>query len=157
MTRVMTEAEKHEGFSLIEVLQNCVIFNDNVYAGITDKAVRADNQLILEHGKPMLFGKDMNKGLRLNGLNLEVVTVGENGITLTDILVHDAHTENPALHYMLASMKLPDFPVAMGIIRKVKAATFDDALHQQITQQRVTAKHHSLNDLFLSGNTFKIA
>lgn len=156
MTKILVEAEKHKGLSLVEVLQNCVIFNDKVHSAITCKETKAENQLILEHGKPMLFGKDNSKGLRLNGLELEVVTIGENGITEADILVHDETLENPTLHYMLTRMKLPDFPIAMGVIRNVNKNVYDIALHEQRDKEMKNSKHNSLNELFLSGNTFKV-
>ncbi len=157
MTSVMIEGEKHEGLSLVEVLQNCVIFNDKVHAAITSKETKADNQLILEHGQPMLFGTDKTKGLRLNGLELEVVTLGENGITEKDILVHDTTLANPTLHYMLVRMRLPELPIAMGVIRNVSKNVYDQALHQQIENETTSSRYKSLNDLFLSGNTFNVS
>ena len=93
MTSLFIEAEKFKGTSLIEILQNCVIFNDGCFTQFTDKKVREDMQMFLEHGKPMIFGKERDKGLVLNGLKLEVVTIGENGVTESDILVHDAKCE----------------------------------------------------------------
>lgn len=156
MAKTMVEAEKHQGLSLVEVLQNCVIFNDKVHAAITGKETKADNQLILEHGKPMLFGADNTKGLRLNGLELEVVTIGENGITEADVLVHDETMANPILHIMLSRMKLPEFPIVMGVIRNVEKNVYDQALHAQRDYEMDNSKFGSLNDLFLSGNTFKV-
>ncbi len=156
MTSVMVEAEKHQGLSLVEVLQNCVIFNDKVHAAITGKETKLDNQLILEHGQPMLFGAEKNKGLRLNGLDLEVVTIGENNITEADILIHDETLVNPTLHFMLSRMQLPEFPIAMGVIRNVNKNVYDQALHQQRADEKTNSKFASLNDLFLSGNTFKV-
>ncbi|MCB0381338.1 MAG: 2-oxoacid:ferredoxin oxidoreductase subunit beta [Flavobacteriales bacterium] len=157
MTNVMISAEKHQGLSLVEVLQNCVIFNDKVHAALTGKDTKADNQLILEHGQPMLFGIDKTKGLRLNGLELEVVTLGEKGITEKDILVHDETIVNPTLHYMLARMRLPELPIAMGVIRNVGKNVYDKALHEQIKSEKTNSKYKNLNDLFLSGNTFKVS
>lgn len=156
MTKVMVEAERHNGLAVIEVLQNCVIFNDDIFASITSKETKKDNQLILEHGKPMLFGENNNKGIRLKGLDLEVVTLGENGITEVDILVHDATAESSTLHYMLAQMQLPDFPVAMGVLRNSSAPVFNDDFTEQITMAQVKPTYTSLNDLFMSGNTFQI-
>jgi 2-oxoglutarate/2-oxoacid ferredoxin oxidoreductase subunit beta len=156
ITNVMVEAEKHNGLSLVEILQNCVIFNDSVHFMVTDKEIRADNQLILEHGEPMLFGKENNKGIKLNGLKLEVVKIGENGITEKDILIHDATTVNPTLHLMLTSMKLPDYPLAMGIIRNVEAAVYEETLYDQIDIEKANTSYESLDDLFTSGNAFTI-
>lgn len=157
MTQVMIEAERHKGFAVVEVLQNCVIFNDRTFADITNKETKANNQLILEHGKPMLFGENNTKGIRLNGLALEVVALGVNGITEKDILVHDASTESGVLHYMLTQLRLPGFPVAMGVIRNTDAPVFDEDFSAQIKAQQQSTKYASLDDLFLSGNTFQIA
>jgi len=156
MVQVFKDAERHRGCSLVEILQNCVIFNDKTHTLLTDKETKADNQLFLEHGKPMLFGKERNKGLRLNGLALEVVTIGENGITEADILVHNAETENSVLHSMLVQLSLPEFPVALGVIRNVKATTYDEALHNQRASEKENSKFKTLDDLFLSGNTFEV-
>lgn len=156
MTKVMIEAEKHQGLSLVEILQNCVIFNDKTHAAITAKENKANNQLILEHGKPMLFGENNSKGLRLSGLELEVITIGENGITEADVLVHDAATKSNVLHNMLIQMKLPEFPIAMGVIRNVDAPVFDQEFTAQIKQQQASSKYKSIDDLFMSGNTFEV-
>ncbi len=156
MTKVFVEAEKHKGTSIVEVLQNCVIFNDNTHEFITAKENRLDNQIILEHGKPMLFGANNSKGLRLNGLEIEVVTIGENGIVEEDLLVHDAYAKSSALHRMLIQMKAPEFPVAMGVIRNTSAPVFDEDFHEQINQGKNTPKIHSVDDMFFSGNTFEV-
>lgn len=156
MSRVFVETEKHKGASVVEILQNCVIFNDNTHEEITSKETRQQNQIILEHGKPMLFGDNNSKGLRLNGLELEVVTIGENGISESDILIHDAHTQSNVLHQMIIQMKLPEFPVAMGIIRDATAPVFDADFHEQISQKKSMSKFNSVDQLFMSGNVFEI-
>ncbi len=156
MASVLLAANQHTGLSVVEVLQNCVIFNDKVHDLITNKAAKQDHQLLLEHGKPMLFGQDNQKGIRLNGLELEVVTLGQNGVTMDDILVHDAHTESAVLHNLLIDMKLPEFPIALGVIRDVKALAYDELLHAQIAEQQEHAAFNSLDELFASGNTFEV-
>ena len=156
MAEVLIEAEKHEGTSLIEILQNCVIFNDKVFSNVTAKDVKLDRQLWLEHGKPMIFGKDNNKGIRLNGLKLEVVTIGENGITEADILVYDAYEEDNTLHNLLIQMSAPDFPVAFGIIRQVKDNSFDNNVWNQINHEKENAKFKSVDELMNSGVTWEI-
>ena len=103
----------------VEVLQNCVIFNDGIHDVVADKEVRDDRTIILKHGQPMIFGKDNDKGLILDGLKLKVVKLGENGITEKDIIVHDAIEPNPGIQYMLANMRYPEYPVALGVIRAV--------------------------------------
>ncbi len=128
MTQIFIDSEKFKGTSLIEVLQNCPIFNDGCYAEVTDKKVREDKQLFVEHGKPMIFGKERNKGLILNRLKLEVVTIGENGITQEDLLVHDAKDEDPTLHQMLVRSK---YPLVTGIIRSYEDITFEEREKRQ--------------------------
>ena len=156
MQSIFIEAEQHRGTSLIEVLQNCVIFNDKTHGDITGKDVKHDMQLWLEDGKAMIFGREMNKGIVLNGLKLEVVTIGEDGITEDDILVHNAQEENITLHMMLATMRAPNFPVAMGVIRKVKTMTFDEGLISQLEHNIKTTKFKSSDDLFNSGDTWEV-
>ena len=156
MQKIFVEAESHRGTSLIEILQNCVIFNDKTFAPITAKEVKQDAQLILEHGKPMLFGAEMNKGIVLNGFKLEVVTIGENGITEDDILVHNVKEEDPTLHAMLARMRPPEFPAALGIIRAVDRPTFDSGVLSQLEYEKENAKFNTVDDLLQSGDTWEI-
>ena len=153
MTEVFIEAAKFKGTSLIEVLQNCVIFNDGAFAKYTDKAVRADKQLFVEHGKPMIFGKERNKGLILNGLKLEVVTLGENGITEKDLLVHDAEMQDPTLHQMLARS---EYPLVTGIIRQVPDVTFEEREDQLTLQVKAHSSFTKTDDLLFSGETYDI-
>ena len=156
MADIFVESSKHQGTSLIEILQNCVIYNDKAHAAITAKENKHDFQLHLEHGKPMLFGADNNKGIRLNALTLEVVTLGENGITEQDILVHDATNRDNTLHMMLVKMKPPEFPVALGIIRAVKARTYDQMVKNEYEESLKSAKYSSINDLLNGGNTWEV-
>jgi 2-oxoglutarate/2-oxoacid ferredoxin oxidoreductase subunit beta len=156
MTEVFQQAARHKGTSLVEVLQNCVIFNNQVHADLTGKEVRDDNQLYLEHGKPMIFGKERNKGLIMNGPELKVVKIGENGVTLQDILVHNAHCACDSLHYMLVRMKLPEYPVAMGVIRAWGTEVYEDLLYNQVKEAKERSKISTVNDLLHSGNTFLI-
>lgn len=143
----MTAAAKHKGTSIVECLVNCIIFNNGAHGWLAEKENRADRTIVLEHGKPMIFGKEQNKGLVLDGLNLKVVTIGENGITEKDILVHDATMEDPTLHLKLALMEGPDMPIAMGIIRDVQAETYDEAVANQIKEVQAKAKIKSFDDL----------
>jgi len=156
MTEVFIEAAKHKGTSLVEVLQNCVIFNNQVHADITGKDVREDHQIYLEHGKPMIFGKNRDQGLMQSGSKFIVVTIGENGIKKEDILVHNAHNPDDTRHYMLSRMSRPKFPVAMGIIRQWKTGVYECMLNKQIREAKKKSKIHSVNDLLRSGNTFRI-
>ncbi len=156
MTEIFVHASKHVGTSLVEILQNCVIFNDETHAAVTDKANRDDFQLHVKHGQPLLFGKDNKKGLRLNGLKLEVVTLGENGITEKDIVVHDAYSEDPTLHLMLARLSPPNFPMALGVIREVKAKAYSEVLQEERDKITKNAKYHTMDDLLKSGDVWEV-
>jgi len=156
MAEIFLKSSRHKGTSLIEILQNCVIYNDKTFGDITSKDTKDDNQLHLEHGKPMIFGKESDKGIRLNGLKLEVVTIGDNGVKEEDVLVHDAHNPDPALHFMLVRIKPPEFPMALGIIRAVEGPTYDDLIYDQIDQSRKKTKLKNMDDLLNSGNTWEV-
>ncbi len=155
-TEIYTEAAKHKGASVVEVLQNCVIFNDGIHDEVTNKEVRDDRTIILRQGEPMIFGKNREMGLILDGLKLKVVKIGENGITEKNLLVHDATEPNPGIQYMLAHMSYPEYPVALGIIRAVKAITYDFSVHQQIDEVKKKAKIKTMDDLLMSGSTWKV-
>jgi len=155
-TQIYVEAAKHKGTSVVEVLQNCVIFNDAIHENVTGKEVRDDRTITLRHGEPMKFGKDGKSGLILDGLKLKVVRIGENGITEKNLLVHDAHENNPGIQYMLANMSYPEYPVALGVIRDVDWPTYDSALENQITEVKKTAKIKCMDDLLNSGSVWTV-
>ncbi|MFC2129122.1 thiamine pyrophosphate-dependent enzyme, partial [Bacteroidota bacterium] len=155
-TDIFVEAGNFKGTSVIEILQNCVIFNDMTFGDIVDKEHKDDRQLILKHGEPMIFGKELDKGIILEGLKLKVVKIGENGITEKDILVHDAHCEETGIHTLLVNMKLPKFPVALGVIRSVKMKTYDAAVVEQIKTVQSETKIKCMDDLLNSGKTWTI-
>lgn len=155
MREVFKAASDHKGTSVVEILLNCVIFANQVHKDITGKEVRQDNQIYLQHGKPMIFGKERNKGLVWKGNSMEVVTIGENGITEEDLIVHNAHDSDDVNHYRLVRMELPDFPVAMGVIRSVEENTYEADLHNQVKYARETSKIKSMDDLLMSGNVFE--
>src|SRR5919109_233628 len=109
LTATLQRAAAHKGTAFVEVYQNCIVFNDGVFEYATDKAVKADNILYLEHGKPLVFGKDRTKGIRLNGLDPEVVDLN-NGVAMDDLLVHDERAPEQSLAYLLSRLTYPDFP-----------------------------------------------
>jgi len=143
----ITAAALHKGTSVVECLVNCVIFNDGAHSWLAEKEFRADRTIVLEHGKPMIFGKESNKGLVLDGFNLKVVTLGENGVTESDILVHDAACEDFTLQMKLALMEGPEMPIAMGVIRDVKEETYDAAVEAQIADAQAKSKIKTFDDL----------
>ena len=157
MKEVFVEAHKHKGASIVEVLQNCVIFNNAVHESITGKEVKSDRTIYLEHGKPMIFGENHDKGIVLdNGFNLKVVEIGKDGITEDDLLVHNAKDPNPNMHYLLGRMTYPEFPVAVGVIRSVEDSTYDELLEAQVEYAKEESKYKSMDDLLFSGNIHTI-
>jgi len=149
-------AEKHKGASVVEVLQNCVIFNHGIHSTLTDREHAADRQLLLEHGKPMLFGKEKQKGLVFEKGKLKVAVIGENGVTIDDILVHDETEQDPIVHLALINMQLPDFPVALGVIRSVPALVYNTEMVKQINEVQQNRKITCVDDLLNSGNTWEV-
>jgi 2-oxoglutarate ferredoxin oxidoreductase subunit beta len=156
MKEVITQAADHKGTSLVEVLQNCIIFNNQVHSEITGKDVREEHQIYLEHGKPMIFGKNRDKGLIQSGPKFKVVKIGENGITEKDILIHDAHNPDDTRAYMLSRMTLPEYPVAMGILRAWQSPVYEDILYKQIQEYKEKREVKCVDDLLRSGHVFKI-
>jgi 2-oxoglutarate ferredoxin oxidoreductase subunit beta len=155
-TQIYIEAAKHKGTSVIEVLQNCVIFNDGIHDIVADKEVREERTIVLKHGEPMIFGKGNDKGLILDGLKLKVVRLGENGITENSLLVHDATEPNPGIQYMLANMRYPEYPVALGVIRAMTGPTYETAVEDQIKEVQKTARIKSMEDLMNSGSVWEV-
>ncbi|HKL72369.1 MAG TPA: 2-oxoacid:ferredoxin oxidoreductase subunit beta [Marinilabiliaceae bacterium] len=153
---VFKEAALHDGASVVEVLQNCVIYNDKTHEAITDKEYREDRTILLEHGKPMIFGKNRDKGLVLEGMTLKVVTIGENNITEEDILIHDAKTLDSTMHLKLINMEYPDFPVAKGVVRSVKDLVYDEEVEKQIASVQSTSKIKSFYDLAVQGDVWEV-
>jgi len=153
---VLKASACHKGASVVEVLQNCVIFNDGCHSAVATKEGRAKNAIYLKQGQPMLFGENNDKGLMQQGFGLKVVTLGENGVTEKDILVHDAHCEDNTLHMKLALMEGPDFPVALGVIRDVQAPSYEECLYAQIKEVQAKKPARKLEDFLLSGETWEI-
>jgi 2-oxoglutarate ferredoxin oxidoreductase subunit beta len=155
-TQIYIEAAKHKGTSVIEVLQNCVIFNDGIHNVVAEKEVRDDRTIILKHGQPMIFGKENSHGLILDGLKLKVVKLGENGINEKNLLIHDSHESNPGIQYMLANMKYPEYPVALGVIRAVTGPTYETAVEEQIKGIQADSKIKCMDDLMNSGSVWEV-
>jgi 2-oxoglutarate ferredoxin oxidoreductase subunit beta len=154
MVSVLERAYQHKGTSFIEVYQNCNVYNDGAFEEFTAKEVRADRMLYLEHGKPMIFGKERDKGIRLNGRRLEVVQLGK-GITEDDLLVHDEHDPDPSIAFALSRMDYPDFPVPVGVVRAVQRATYDDLMTQQL-EEAAAKGEPDLQKLFEQGDIWTV-
>lgn len=152
----LVAAASHAGTSVTEILQNCVIFNDKTHDAFANKEWREDRTITLHHGEPMIFGKNRDKGIVLEDMSLKVVTIGQDGYTADDILVHDAHNPNPGIHMMLVNMRAPEFPVALGVIRDVPDKTYERSLEQQVEELHRTARIHSVDELLHNGDTWEL-
>ncbi len=154
---MLKRAHAHRGASFVEIIQNCIVYNDGAFSGWTEKAAAADSQIAVEHGERLIFGKDRDKGLRLDrdSLSLEVVTIGENGVAEDDILVHDE--TNRMLANLLGAMEHPAFPVAIGVLYCDPAETYDSAVHGQIAEAARKAPATDLNAMLRRGRTWAVA
>ena len=150
LQEVLQRAHEHNGTAFIEILQNCVIFNDNTWEGIYGKDVRDDKEVILEHGKPLIFGKDKNQGLRANGFGVEVVTIGANGVTEDDLIVHDETRSDPAYANILArlGMDTPNTPLPLGVLRAVERPTYEAQMQAQTEAAKAKAPDVTLTDMY---------
>lgn len=153
---VLAQAARHKGTSVIEVLQNCVIFNNGIHSYITDREFRAERTIHLRHGQKMLFGKDMNRGLVQDGFLLKAVTIGEDGYTIDDVLVHDAHTPSNFLHQQLAMMDGHSLPLAIGVIRDVASPVYNEAVSEQVEEVRAKKSYDTLRGMILAGETWEV-
>ena len=153
---MVESAAKHKGISFIEVYQNCNIFNDHAFDYFAERTVRSDRVLYLEHGKPMVFGKNRDKGIRMNGALPEVVTIGENGVTENDLLVHDINLNDPSVAFMLARMEQPEFPQPVGIFRAIERATYEEMMVDQIDAAIAKVGPGNLDKLLNSGDTWVV-
>jgi 2-oxoglutarate ferredoxin oxidoreductase subunit beta len=155
LQEMIRRAAEHKGVAFVEVFQNCNIFNDGAFANLTDKDVKNDRLVRLEHDKPMVFGKKRDRGLKLNGYRLETVSL-LNGITEEDLLVHDEHSQDSSLAYLLAHQQCGDLPVPIGVFRDVRRPTYDELLSKQVSDAVEMKGEGSLRDLIYSGERWKV-
>ena len=158
MPGVLKRAHEHRGASFVEIFQNCIVYNDGAFKHFMERASAADTQLHVEHGEPLLFGEDKSKGLRLKStsLELEVVTVGDGGVSADEVLVHDE--TNHALASLLASLQPPLFPVALGVLYCNPGPTYDAQVHDQVDAAKADAKGPaSIEALLHSGHTWTVS
>ena len=153
---IMVAAQKHHGCSVVEILQNCMIFNNGIHNYVTNRETRPDRTIHLVHGEKMIFGKDRDKGLVQDGFGLKAVTIGQDGYTLDDVLVHDAHCESNFLHQQLAMMDGHDLPLALGVIRDVEAPTYDAEVQAQVDAVQHKKGFETLREMVMAGDTWEI-
>ncbi len=153
MAAVLRRAAEHRGASLVEIAQNCIIFNDGAWAHLTDPDSRLENVLYLEHGKPMRFGRQGEKGIRLNGLVPEVVEVAAAGEE--NLLVHDEQAAEPTLAYLLSRMGPPDYPTPVGVFRAIDKPVYSRLLMEQVQGAQARAEP-DLDALYRQGETWDV-
>jgi 2-oxoglutarate ferredoxin oxidoreductase subunit beta len=155
LPQVLARAHAHKGTSFVEIFQNCKVYNDGVFENFTARDVAGDRQIYVEHGKPLIFGAENDKGLVLNHktLSLEAVTIGENGVTEDDILVHDE--TNKIIATLLAHMEPPALPVALGVIYCAPGQSYDDEV-TQLVQSHMPKERPDFNALLRSGKTWTV-
>jgi 2-oxoglutarate ferredoxin oxidoreductase subunit beta len=157
LKETLKKAAAHKGSAYIEILQNCNIFNDHAWETITEKDARSEHVVQLEHGKPLIFGKNRDKGIRLNGLEFEIVALG-NGITEKDLLVHDEHDPRPSYAFMLSQMELrPGFPTPIGVLRAWgDVPRYEDLIATQIREAQSKRGPGDLAKLLHAGDTWEV-
>ncbi|MDP6602897.1 MAG: 2-oxoacid:ferredoxin oxidoreductase subunit beta [Rhodospirillales bacterium] len=156
LCNVLKRAHAHRGTSFVEIFQNCIVYNDEVFAGFTEKDVADDAQIRVEHGKPLIFGKERNRGLRLapGRIAFEVATLGDGGVGEGDILVHDEN--NRVLASMLAELMPPAFPMALGVLYCDPAESFEAVVAAQIERAEADAPDADVNALLRQGHTWQV-
>jgi len=157
LREIIDRAAHHKGSAFIEILQNCVIFNDGAFADVEDRKLREEKSVSLKHGEPLIFGAGRDKGIRLNGLTPEIVPVGERGVGEKELLHHDEHSNNPSLAYLLSQLHAPEFPTPIGVFRQIEEESYDAALHRQIDEARKAAKTTDLDELLNRGDTWEVS
>jgi 2-oxoglutarate ferredoxin oxidoreductase subunit beta len=156
LKETLKRAAAHEGSAYIEILQNCNIFNDGAWDTLTERDARSEHVVQLEHGKPLIFGKNRDKGIRLNGLKLEVVQLG-NGIGDKDLLVHDEHDPNPAYSFLLSHMEQSEgFPTPIGIFRSIRVPRYEDLVNSQIRDVQAKRGKGDLEKMLRAGDTWEV-
>ena len=153
---VLKRAAEHKGTSFVEVYQNCNVYNDLAFGYAWDRKQRPDHVVELEHGKPLVYGADRDKGIRLNGLEPEVVSLAD-GIEESELLVHDERAEEPALAYVLSRMRFPEFPEPIGVFRAVERPRYEDLMQQQVEDARRDRGAGDLHSLFNTGDTWQVS
>jgi len=156
MGAVLERAAAHRGTSFVEIYQNCNIFNDGAFGYATEKDTKDDTTVVLEHGKPLVFGKDKKKGIRLNCTDPEIVELGD-GVTEDDLLFHDERAPEPSLAYLLSRMHYPHFPEPIGVFRAVERPCYEDELAEIVADVPAPRDDdHELVELFNRGDTWEV-
>jgi 2-oxoglutarate/2-oxoacid ferredoxin oxidoreductase subunit beta len=157
MQQMLKRAADHKGLAFIEIFQNCVIYNDGVFDHLSDKATRDDHVLILEHEKPMIFGKNRDKGIKLDGYTPVIVDISNGKYSADDILIHNEYETSPVLSMILAHLTDdPSFPTPLGVFRQVIKPTYDAGVEDQINAIKANKGEGDLEKILFSGNTWEV-
>ncbi len=156
MGMVLDKAARHKGAAFVEIFQNCVIFNDEAFHDTTDRQMRSDNVLFLEEGKPLIFGKEKNKGIRMRNCDPEVVTF-DPASPPSDLLIHEPKHAESTYAFLLTRLDLPTFPIPMGVFRSIEKPTLDYLLHAQVEKAKKAQGEGNLAALLKSGETWTIS
>jgi 2-oxoglutarate/2-oxoacid ferredoxin oxidoreductase subunit beta len=154
LAATLKRAAEHRGTSFVEVYQNCNVFNDGAFEWATGRETKTDTTIEIEHGKPLIFGKNRDKGIRQNGMQLEVVELGK-GIQEDDLLFHDEKLTEPSLAYLLSRMRHPEFPEPIGVFRCVDRPRYEERMTEQIEEAKAK-RSGNLEALFNSGDTWVV-
>ena len=156
LSQVLRRAAEHKGAAFVEIYQNCVVLNPDAWDHTTDSDVRDDNIVFLEEGQPLIFGKDRDKGILMNGTEPEVVTLG-NGMPEDELVVHREDRGNASYAYMLSRMEYPSMPLPFGVLRAIEQPSYTEMLTDQV-DAAVAAKGGAgdLNSLFRAGDTWVV-
>ena len=154
MAEMINMAYAHKGTSFMEIYQNCNIFNDGAFSELTEKETKAETQLLLQHGNPMVFGVNDSKGLVLEGATFKVVEL-DGKYSIDDILVHDMYDKNLAM--LLSEITYtPKLPVPFGVIYKEDKPTYEQMMDAQIQEAMKTKGEGQLNELILGTNSWEV-
>ncbi len=157
MQEMIRRAADHKGLAFIEIFQNCVIYNDGAFDRLTKKDTKDDNIVVLEHGKPMIFGKNKDKGIKMDGYKPAIVDLNENGNSINDVLVHDEFDESPLRAIFLAHLTDYDgFPTPVGVFRQIKKETYDSGIEEQISGVIKMKGEGDLDKILFNGNTWEV-
>ena len=157
LQQMIKRAGEHKGTAFIEVFQNCNIFNDGAFEILTDKKTKADNVLVLEHEKPMVYGQNNDKGSRLNGLPPEIIDISNGKFSINDVWVHDEFDKASARSHILSKFtEMAGFPTPIGIFKQEIKSTYDDDFHEQINNIKKTKGDGDLRKILFSGNMWDV-
>jgi len=144
--------------ALLEIFQNCNIFNDGAFSVLTEKGTKEDHVLILEHDKPMIFGKNQDKGIKLDGAHPVVVDISNGKYSKDDLWVHDEFADTPIHAMILAHMdERPNFPTPIGVFRQYFKETYDGGIKAQIDQVVEKKGKGDLEKMLYGANTWEVS